>query len=293
MGNTLSITRTFFLTLEEEDLDSVSLTFIAAADIASTLHSFSTSYLGRFILTAVVFLLFLSMIPGASAMIAQTNSRNDRGISDLGNADSTTVGRDTAMAIFAKFCTAEEHPQFNDMSEDYFCDSKLTFAFANYCVYTYVKVNEAPLMMQTVTQYVGRVMSVAKAHFGNDNKFFDGLESNAPLSHWYKEMLKNVERNICRRCIEAGDPVTTQPPPTGRSIMSSACLVYFLAADGDQEGLFRRFVLATLFAVAGRGGEVAANTWNLCQWDYTLNALYFAWQQPKNLKQKGAFTIVV
>jgi hypothetical protein len=136
-------------------------------------------------------------------------------------------------------------------------------------------------------------MSAAKAHFGNDNKFFDGLESNAPLSHWYKKMLKNVERNICRRCIEAGDPVTTQPPPTGRSIMSSACLVYFLAADGDQEGLFRRFVLATLFAVAGRGGEVAANTWNLCQWDYTLNALYFAWQQPKNLKQKGAFTIVV
>lgn len=205
-------------------------------------------------------------------------------ITSSGNASSTKSGTAAAEGNFDKFCDAKGHPPLKEMTKEVFCQEKMLFSYAHWLVFEYEKADSEPLMMRSVTQYLGRVMNEAKKQFGDD-EFFSGLNEDTKPSHWYKKLMKNVERNVARRCIEAGDPVTTSPPPVARSTVCAACLAYFLV--GTQEALLRRLIIAMIFVVAGRGGEAAANTWNLCTWDYTLNCLYFAWQQPKTLKQKG------
>ena len=53
------------------------------------------------------------------------------------------------------------------------------------------------------------------------------------------------------------------------------------------DAILRRFVLSTLWLVAGRAGEVATTTWKLARWDHTYDYLYLDWSMSKTLKQKG------
>jgi hypothetical protein len=53
------------------------------------------------------------------------------------------------------------------------------------------------------------------------------------------------------------------------------------------DAILRRFVLSTLWLVAGRAGEVATTSWKLARWDYTYEYLYLDWSQSKTMKQKG------
>jgi hypothetical protein len=223
----------------------------------------------------------------SSAMLSEAAPPAGGQITGQGNANMTIQGTKSAINNFNVFCESKKYALMDDIEADVFCREEMMYEYSYWVVQVYLKESDdEPLMTRTTTQYIGRVMNEGRRRFGNTNgDFFRGLDDDAPVSHWYKKLLKNVERNCSRRAIDRGEKITDSPPPTGRDIIAAMALAYF--SCGTQEAMLRRLLIVLIFLVAGRAGEVAASTWNLLSWDHTLKNLYFNWSQPKTSKQKG------
>lgn len=215
-----------------------------------------------------------------------TQAKKKKIITAEGNADSTENGRKNAVQNFNTYLVLVGKPILANMQRDDL-NQQLMFDWATWMVNDFEYRPGQKLMMRTCSQYIGRVMAVAKAQFKgkSDDEFFSGLEENAPATHWYKKYLKNVERHAARRCIDEGEKITESPPPIGRAVVSAVALAYFL--EGGQEALLRRLVIVLLFLVCGRCGEAATASWALCHWCPIYGNLYFDWSQSKTGKQKG------
>jgi hypothetical protein len=219
-------------------------------------------------------------------MSASASSAPSGQISGEGTAKKTKEGKEVALKIFENFLKKYEYPSWEHLSAAEFCNDEMLYKFSYYIVFVYMTSSDEPLMMRTTTQYLGRVMNVARRRFGEQRPlFFRVLDEDAPSDNWYKRMLKNVERNVGRRAIERGDPITKSAPQLSREVFANIALSYF--AIGTLEALIRRLIVALLFLVGGRAGETAVTTWNLTSWDDILQILHFDWSQPKTGKQKG------
>jgi hypothetical protein len=214
-------------------------------------------------------------------------------ITPFGNAPNTISGKDVAVECFNKFNESVGRNKLVDMSANDFCDKERLYEFANFLVNTYEKQDGAGgnLAMNSAKQYMGRVMGVARKVFEDVNPlFFIGLDVATPSDHWYKKMLRNMEKESARNAIENGEKITNSATAIGRTVVMAICAAYFLAAmEGSlfQEALYRRFLVVLIFVVCGRSGEAVTLSWSLITWDAELRTVYFNWSQIKTGKQKG------
>ena len=206
-------------------------------------------------------------------------------ISDKGNALNTHKGRSTALTNFDIFL--ETVGKKFDFMERVEFNEELIFEYSTWLVNTFVSQTNQLLMMQSSTQYIGRVMNEIRTKFNGsyDEYFFAGLSKYASLDHWYKKMIRHVESNIARRCIDEGTKITGNPPVIGRNDIHKIASAYFL--HGTPESLLRRLVICLIYVVCGRCGEAATANWSLTHWCPIYSNLYFDWSQSKNVKQKG------
>ena len=235
-----------------------------------------------------------SMASGSGSSTASASAAavgTSQMITGLGRAPATLLTKENAINNFNKFCAAPEqgYRQFEDMTPEEFCDETVMYKYSYWLAYVYQKhESDENLMMRTVIEYIRKVMNVGKAKFGSPDTmsgFFYGLEPSSPATHWYKAMLKNVEKVCARKAIDRGMKITESPPSIGRKIVGAMVLAYFEVGTADS--MLRRLIILLILLVCGRVGEVATTTWTLISWDPILLNLYFNWSQPKTSKQKG------
>lgn len=89
------------------------------------------------------------------------------------NADQTQEGKKVARNNVNKYCDLKCYPKLPDdtvntegvMTAEFFCREEFFYGYANYLCKIYKTQKDENLMMQTVTQYLGRVLMLGANYF--------------------------------------------------------------------------------------------------------------------------------
>jgi hypothetical protein len=163
-----------------------------------------------------------------------------------------------------------------------FCKEVFT-KFAYWIVYVHKSpATKQHLMMGTVLNYIGKIMTLGKDTLFKGDAFFDDVDEEK--ENWYSEM-RCVQRHMVTYAIDNAEVISEKPPSVGRKVMAFCCEAYF--KKGTRESIFRRAVLNTLHSASGRESEAQGTTMNCYEVCHILNMCFYDWRMRKTSGKKG------
>ena len=126
-------------------------------------------------------------------------------------------------------------------------------------------------------QYLSGVKEYAEQKFPNNPLWIE-----RSLDQWYPYLRVAVDRNIRRRQISTGQPISESSLALGRSILTAVSETFM--CSGSVESMKRRLAILMTFHAVGRAGESACSTWTSAVWDRDLGNLLINWNEMKTGK---------
>ena len=220
-------------------------------------------------------------------------------MSGVGSSESSIDARKKAIKIFDEFCIMRNlaFTMTNITAQD-FCSQSLMEAFSDFLVNDY-KVKEKKkgseeeqknMMLNGVKNTLSQIMTAAKLKFTDDKSYLVtdffailGLSQTAP-NNWYRDLRKEIERQLCRRAIDKGEAISTKATPISWTAVKDASYQYFMT--GTPDAMLRRSVIVDSMLSSGRGNEAVTSSYELMLWDWTYGCLIQEYSQRKTGKQK-------
>ena len=203
----------------------------------------------------------------------------------IGSSRATVAGRVSALQQCSDFCLtkligldAKRNASCERLTEEVICQQSFFKEFATYlCEHAISKTTGTLLKGGTAMQYLSGVKEFAEQKFPNNPLWIE-----RSLDQWYPYLRVAVDRNIRRRQISTGQPISESSLALGRSILTAVSETFM--RSGSVESMKRRLAILMTFHAVGRAGESACSTWTSAVWDRDLGNLLINWNEMKTGK---------
>ena len=220
--------------------------------------------------------------PAAAAAPLPPKAQPPAGISHLGAADSTAAGRVTDKKLFNKYLEGQDFYS-NNYDAITALEANDTRLYGNYAVWLLdaKKTDGESYAMNSISGFLRGAAQLLKEKHGGE--WLDKLD--AP-NNWMTQMARNTEGLIITAAYEHGLQVVNAADSLTLPLLLEVVTAY--RKCGHADAAKRALALQLVFMAGGRGGEVAAVTWSLLQWDPLARVLIINWREFKKNKSKMA-----